>query len=98
MATGRCATVKQMRDLRMLQVRQQLPFARETRRRVGIHDAANQLDRSLLLKMSVGALGQIHRTHAAVTDLAHKPPRAEHIAGIEFGGAELGDHRSQRLA
>ena len=93
-AARRGAAVKQARDLRMLQAGEQLPFARETRGCVGVTEAADQLDRSLLVEMSVGTLGEIDRAHAAMADLAPEAPGAEKVAGMQLGRAELRDHRA----
>ena len=75
LAARRRAAVEQARDVRMLQRREDLPLAREVREHLGVGHAADQLDRGALLEMSVGALGEIDRAHAA---LARDGRRSRH--------------------
>ena len=73
--------VDQTGDARVLQARQDLPLAQETRQDlVGVEAPLEHLERGPLLELSVGALRQVHHTHPAAADLAQQPPRADAAA------------------
>ena len=69
-AVGCCAAVEQTRDVRMFKCRQNLSFMTKAGENcVGIHPALDQLDGNPLRKLSVITSGEIHRAHAAATNL-----------------------------
>lgn len=79
-AFWQCAGISsdKMRDMRMLEPRQNLPFAQEPRQRgFRIHAALDQLERDSLLDLAIGTLRQPDHAHAAAAQLALDPPRAD---------------------
>ena len=57
MAARRRAAVEQARDVRMVEAREDLPLVAQLAHRVAGRDAADDLDRDLLVELVVGALG-----------------------------------------
>jgi len=70
------AAVDQLRDVRMLQPREQLPFAQETAGEPGIA-AMHALDRDFAAEAAVHALGAEDFAHAALSDAFERAIRAE---------------------
>ena len=77
-AIGTDAAIKQARNIRMIQRRQNLPLAAKSLQQFAdIPARPHQFDRRLLVIFTIVSLGQIDRTHAATTDLAQQSPRPE---------------------
>src|SRR5581483_1851886 len=75
------AAVDQAGDIRVLQLRQDLPLAREAAHRgAGIESSANELDRHALRVDVVGAVGEIYRPHSARFNQAGDPVRPKALA------------------
>ena len=71
----------------MAQVRQDLPLALEAQdRSFGGDVVAEELERDLLLELPVRALGQIHRPHAAVSQLLDDPIRPDVLSAGQGAG------------
>ena len=87
------AGIEQARDVRMLQPRQDLPFAGEAQAQVRIGEAgAQQFQRDAALVEPVVAARQPDLAHAAFAEHALEPVRTD--AGI---GPRAGHRRDQRL-
>ena len=68
--------------LRVLEQRADVALARHALGQARAPGQARQLQRHLALHAAVGALGQPHGAHAAATDLADQPVRADEVAGL----------------
>ncbi|HKP14267.1 MAG TPA: hypothetical protein VJZ91_19255 [Blastocatellia bacterium] len=74
LAVGRDAAVQEARDVRVVERGEDLPLAAETAGEVGVGETApHELERDLLLKLSVRALGEEDRAHPAAAQLAQNP-------------------------
>ena len=85
------AAIEQMRNARMLQPRQHLPLAGEAlqQHRRAFRRRLQEFQRHLLHEITVGALGQVDRAHAAFTQAAQQavmPGRR----GLRIVAAEVG--------
>jgi hypothetical protein len=94
------AAVEQMRDVGMVELRQDLALLAQAALPVLGRKAADQLDRDALLEAAVGAFGKQHRTHAAGAEFAQHAPGAE--ARAECGrawrlGRSVRDHACKRI-
>jgi hypothetical protein len=78
-ARRRQAAVDQARDVRVLQMREDLPFLAEALQQAE-GGVGQQFDRDALFEMAVGALGQQHDAHAAAPEFAHDAPHADAVA------------------
>ena len=97
LAAGRSAAIEQTRDSRMLQLRQDLPLALETKPGLGVGvRGGDELDRHLLAVLAVGPLAQVDHAHAAAADLLHHPVRSDGFRRRSFG-AQLGARRHRRI-
>ncbi|WP_291229478.1 hypothetical protein [Dokdonella sp.] len=77
-AVGPHAPIDQVRDLRMLQARQNLPLTHEAPGQIGRqHTVAHALERDGLRKCAVGTLGEPHFTHATATKAAQQAERPD---------------------
>jgi hypothetical protein len=65
-AVGQGATIEQMRDIRVIELRQDLAFQLEARvHRNGERTAMHHLDGDLLLELSISPLGKVNLAHPA---------------------------------
>ena len=68
-ALRRGAAVEEARDVWMVQGREDLAFvAKAPDHELGVHAAANHLERDVVLELVVGAAGEIDRAHAAAPE------------------------------
>src|SRR5205823_9032865 len=68
------AGVKESPDIGMIEAGQNLSFVMEMpKHRIRVHAAFDELDGNTLPVTFVGALGQVHRTHASAAELAQHP-------------------------
>lgn len=74
-----------------MQARQQLPFAREKSARGVCRQSLEELQRRRLHRVVVVAFGTEYSAHAAVSDLCHQAPCAQHIADPRLRGGGLGE-------
>ena len=73
--------IEERGDVWMIEARQNLPFAAKALKDgVAVTAAFDELDRDLFAELLVRALGQIHRAHAAPTQLANNPVRTDPAA------------------
>src|ERR1051326_2483612 len=77
--SGRAA-VKQPRDVRMVEISQNLTLVTEVAQHcVGIHSTFDQLDSNLLPVLLIRPFSQINSTHAAATDFTHDSIRSNQL-------------------
>ena len=75
------AAIHQMRDIRMIELRQNLPLDLKARMHCHRERAAmHHFDGDLLLKLGIGALGQVNLAHPARTQGAQHPVRSYAIS------------------
>lgn len=80
-AFGRALAVEQPRDVRVRQLRQDLPLQRQAVLGCGRDQGrVQQLQRSGLFVLAVGAFGAEHRAHAAVGDVRGDAPGSRLLA------------------
>lgn len=84
-----CAAVEQTRDVRMVQIGQNLPFVLEAALQF-FAAGAHQLDGDLLLELIVSAFGQPDRAHSAVRDFVAQ------LICAEFGIVRGTQRRSEK--
>jgi len=106
-SVGQGAAVEQVRDVGVIELREDLPLRFEPRLDRAAEGAARyDLDGDLLLELGVGALGEIHLAHAAGAQGAQHPVRsdtltahgAEHAPGgrrTAIAGALAGEARER---
>ena len=89
LAARRGAAIEQTRDVRMLQIGQNLPLAGKMDKSFTVGDATDQLDGDALIEVPVVALGQVDGSHAANANLMQQSPRTEHVARtqLSFSGS-----------
>lgn len=98
-ALGGDAGVVQPRDARVLERGEDVALARHALREAGGPAGVRELERLLAVQAAVGALGQPHRGHAAVAELAQQPVGADAVAGrIGFDARFIEAVDRQRLA
>ncbi len=77
----------------MFQQRADLAFAGHALRQSRAPQQARQLQCHLALEGTVGALGQPHRAHATLADLAQQAVRTDALAGRDGRGVRIGQVR-----
>ena len=97
------AAVDQLRDVRVLQPRQQFAFAAELILHVrAVHAELDQLQRDALGELAVRAFGEPHAAHAAAAEFAHQAVGADELPGFVASGwvdvvdQDLGGERVDR--
>ena len=91
-AAGRHASVQQPRDIRVAHPGQDLPLHLEVpEHQVGVHASLQDLDRRMLLKLSVCPLGQTDAAHASLADVGHDLPIAQARAHEGFAQHRVND-------
>jgi hypothetical protein len=95
-AVRRGAAVDKRADVRVIERGQDLPLVPEAADdRLGVHAAADRLDRRLSLEGIVGAPRQVDRAHSPASDRSFDQIRAEALADIRIRG-ENRDRRDRR--
>ncbi|WDS37673.1 hypothetical protein [Pseudoxanthomonas sp.] len=89
LAQRRGSAVVKTRDRRMLQVRQDLAFARELARRVGIGQTPEEFDGDPLFVQRIGALGDEYTSHSAARQMTDQAPGADLVPDLQFGTGQL---------
>src|SRR5262249_44604599 len=78
-------SVEQAADVGMAQAREDLPLRVEApQHRIGVDAALDDLDRDLLLELTVGAARQVDVTHPTCAQVAHDLVRTEPLADPPF--------------
>ena len=85
-AVVRCSAVNKPRNIRMLQICQNLPFVEKTSANLGgIYSRTNYLYRDFLLKFAIRALAEKDRSHPAAAEFAYYPVTADRLADQSAG-------------
>ncbi len=101
-AGGGRSAVEQPGDVGMLERGEDLPLGAETTERLAAGEAADQLDRDLLVELPVVAHAEPNHAHPPGADLAHEPVGTDGVAG-QIADRFLGlsgvvDHALERRA
>jgi hypothetical protein len=83
------AGIHQPADIRMREIRQDLPLLQEASTRPsGVKTRAQHLDCHLLAHLAICALGQVHQAHPARSDQAQQTVRTAQALIMRYGSME----------
>ena len=79
-----------MRDVGVVEFRQRLPLAAQSREQSGARDATNDFDCRHLAKTGVSAVCQPHTAHSTLAHFPFQRPRTYGFSGDKAGSPLLG--------